>query len=107
MQASCQFWGLKPQDYILTNTKYVLLPLELTAGKLFVDSNGSQMIELLLHNKYTLCFDILKVQEEAIEINKNTAQGAQGNNQALNKNIVVRKEAVAKLDNAPEKFFER
>lgn len=108
LEASCHFWGIKVEDYILTNSKYVLLPLDFTAGKLFIDSNGSQMIELFLHNKYTLCFDILKQQEESIEINKNTSN-AQGNqsDQKLNKRIEVRKEAVAKLDNAPEKFFEK
>lgn len=108
LEASCSFWGIKEEDYILTNSKYVVLPLDMTAGKIFVDSNGNQMIELLMHNKYTLCFDIIKQQEEAIEINKNTSN-AQGNqsDQKLNKRIEVRKEAVAKLDNAPEKFFEK
>ncbi len=99
---------MREEDYILTNTKYVLLPLDLTAGKLFIDSNGSQMIELLLHNRYTLCFNILKQQEESSEINKNTSN-TQGNqsDQKLNKRIEVRKEAVARLDNAPEKFFDK
>lgn len=96
------------KNYVLTNSKFVMLPFDLTAGKIFVDNNGAQMIELYLHNKYTLCFEILKQQEEAIEINKNTSN-AQGNqsDQKLNKRIEVRKEAVAKLDNAPEKFFQK
>ena len=83
------------------------MPMDLTAGKLFIDNYGSQTIDLLLHNKYTLGFDILAVQEEAIEITKFTGNAQAGqSDQKLNKSIQVKKEAFAKLDKAPEKFFQ-
>lgn len=95
---------IKPEEYVLTDEKYVSLPDTLTVGKMFQNNSGQQVINMLLHFKYSICFEILKPQEESIQIISGNAQGNQ-NDQKLNKKIVVRKTTVAKMDNAPEKFF--
>lgn len=104
---SCNFWSVRPDKYVITNSKYVVLPPDMTVAKLFQDSNGEQMHELCLHNKHTLCFDISKHHEDSIEINRNSGNSNAGgsSDQKLDKKIMIRKDAVAKMDNAPEKFF--
>lgn len=106
VEVSCKYWSVNPHNYVLTDSKMVVLPPEMTVAKLFQDTNGEHMHELLLHNKYTLCFDILKHHEEAVEIQRSSGN-SQGGDSRLKKQIVIRKDAVAKMDNAPEKFFQR
>lgn len=94
-------------DYILTDEKYVSLPSELTVGKIFLATGGNQVINLLMHFKTSLCFEIIKQQEESILISTGNNQAAGQSDNKLQKRITVRKNPSAKLDNAPQKFFAR
>lgn len=95
------------EDYILTDEKYVSLSGELTIGKIFLATGGNQVINLLMHFKTSLCFEIIKQQEESIQIMAGNAQAAGQSDNKLQKKITVRKNPTAKLDNAPQKFFSR
>jgi hypothetical protein len=109
LEESCKYWKINSHEYVLTDDKYVTLPSDQTIGRMFVNENGAQVISLLLHYKYSMVFEVLKPQEESIQIASGNAQGG-ANSQGdakLNKRLMVRKKAVAKMDNAPEKFFNK
>lgn len=110
LETSCNFWSVSTEEYILTDQNGVMLPVDLTVGRLFNDSNGIQMHDLVLINKYVLGFEITERHKESIEIMKNTGNtqgGGAGGDQDLKKEIKVTKEASRKMDSAPQEFFKK
>lgn len=104
---SCNFWKLKTQEYVLTDEKYVTLPMNLVMGKIFMNNNGVQVVNLLMHFKKATCFEVLKVQEESVMLSSGNAQGGGTQDARLPKKVTIRKNEVQKMDDAPGKFFSR
>lgn len=87
-----------------------MLPEDLTMGRLFKDSNGLHLHELILINKYLLGFQISYRQRGPLEIIKNTGNaqgGGSGGDQDLKTEIRVLKDKHQKLDSAPQEFFKK